>query len=93
MEIYPAAMIVILVILFIAMRKRRRPDEPAVPPARRRSGSFGVGPGAAGAIYDLLNEEKRNAIEIIVEDKAAYKEAEHADGNLPDLEAPDGKTP
>jgi hypothetical protein len=48
----------------------------------------GPGPGAYGAVYDLLNEEKRNAIELIVEDKAGARDPEDADGNLPDLEKP-----
>ena len=38
-----------------------------------------IGSGAAGTIYDMLNEEKRNAIEVIVEDKAAERDFEHAD--------------
>lgn len=41
-----------------------------------------------GAVYGLLNEDKRNAIEIIVEEKAGARDPEDADGNLPDLEAP-----
>ena len=48
----------------------------------------GVGPGAAGAVYDLLNQDKRNAIELIVEEKAGARDPEDADGNLPDLEKP-----
>lgn len=47
-----------------------------------------VGPGAAGAMYDLLNQDRRNAIELIVEEKAAARDPEDADGNLPDLEDP-----
>ena len=50
--------------------------------------SSGVGPGAAGAVYDLLNQDKRNAIELIVEEKAGARDPEDADGNLPDLEKP-----
>ena len=50
--------------------------------------SSGVGPGAAGAVYDLLNQDKRNAIELIVEEKAGARDPEDADGNLPDLEDP-----
>ena len=38
-----------------------------------------IGSGAAGTIYDMLNEEKRNAIEIVTEDKAAARDFEHAD--------------
>jgi hypothetical protein len=41
-----------------------------------------------GTVYDWLNEEKRNAVEIIVEDRAAARDPEHRDGNLPDLEEP-----
>jgi hypothetical protein len=50
--------------------------------------SSGPGAGAYGAVYDLLNQDKRNAIELIVEDKAAARDPEDADGNLPDLEKP-----
>jgi hypothetical protein len=39
----------------------------------------GPGPGASGAMYDLLNQDKRNAIELIVEDRAAARDPEHAD--------------
>jgi hypothetical protein len=55
---------------------------------KRRTGRGGPGAGAYGAIYDLLNEDKRNAIELIVEDRAAARDPEDADGNLPDLEKP-----
>jgi hypothetical protein len=57
---------------------------------RRRSDGYrgGPGAGAAGAIYDMLNQDKRNAIEIIVEEKAEERDPETADGNLPDLERP-----
>ena len=57
--------------------------------SKRRGGrTSGPGAGAYGAVYDLLNEDKRNAIEMIVEDKAAARDPEDADGNLPDLENP-----
>lgn len=56
---------------------------------RRRSGhTFNVGPGAMGTVYDLLNQDRRNAIEIIVEEKAEARDPEDADGNLPELEKP-----
>ena len=44
-----------------------------------------VGAGAYGAVYDLLNEDKRKAVEIIVEQRAEARDPEDADGNLPDL--------
>jgi hypothetical protein len=47
-----------------------------------------IGPGASGAVYDMLNEDKRKAIEIIVEGRAEARDPEDADGNLPDLEDP-----
>jgi len=50
---------------------------------QRRSGS--VGSAAMGAVYDMLNEDKRNAVEIIVEERAEARDPEDKDGNLPDL--------
>jgi hypothetical protein len=38
-----------------------------------------IGSGAAGAVYDMMNEDKRKAIEIVAEDKAAAHDFEHAD--------------
>lgn len=77
-----AGLVIVGVLVLVAYRKLR-PRRESRP---RRIGS--VGPAVAGSFYELLNEERRNAIEIIVEDKAAYREAEDADGNLPDLERP-----
>lgn len=54
-------------------------------PRRRRGG---VGTGAAGAVYDLLNEDKRRAMDLIVEEKAEARRPEYPDGNKPDLDAP-----
>jgi hypothetical protein len=45
----------------------------------------GIGSAAAGTIYDMLNEEKRNAIEVIVEERAGERDPEDRDGNLPEL--------
>jgi hypothetical protein len=53
---------------------------------QRRRG--GVGTGAAGIVYDMLTEEKRHAVEIIVERRAEARDPEDRDGNLPDLEHP-----
>ena len=68
---------VVVVIVLSASQKDRG--------GRHRSGP---GPGAAGAVYGLLNQDKRNAIELIVEEKAGARDPEDADGNLPDLEKP-----
>ena len=41
-------------------------------------------PGAAGAVYDMLNEDKRRAIELIVEGRAEKTDPETADDLPPD---------
>jgi hypothetical protein len=71
--------VVAAVLLAIVLVKRglRRPRRP--------------GAGAAGAVYELLNEDRRRALEIIVEEKAEATDPESADGNLPDLEGPNGR--
>ena len=38
-----------------------------------------IGSGAAGVVYGMMNEEKRKAVEIVVTDKAAAHDFEHAD--------------
>ena len=69
----PALVVGMLILMVIAVVRRRTGRRGA----RRRGGS--IGPGAAGAIYDLLNEDKRKAIEIIVEQKAEATDPETAD--------------
>ena len=70
-----AVWVIAIVVLIVAIRRKR---------GRSRS----VGSGAAGAVYGLLNEDKRRAIEIIVEKRAEACDPEDRDGNLPDLEHP-----
>jgi hypothetical protein len=48
--------------------------------ARRQRRTGSVGAGAAGAIYDMLNEDKRHAIEIIVEQRAEARDPEDKEG-------------
>jgi hypothetical protein len=45
----------------------------------------GIGTAAIGSMYDMLNEDKRKAVEIIVEERAGARDPEDKDGNLPDL--------
>jgi hypothetical protein len=71
---------VLVLLAFVWWRTTGRGD-PSAPD--RRVG--GVGSAAAGALYDLLNEDKRKAIEIIVEERAGERDPEDRDGNLPDL--------
>ena len=72
--------IVVLLFLVVAVVQMRR--------KKHRVRTFDVGPGAMGSVYDLLNEDKRNAIEIILEEKAEARDPEDKDGNLPELERP-----
>lgn len=43
-----------------------------------------IGSAAAGTVYDIIHEDKRKAIEIVVADKAAAHDFEHADDKDPD---------
>lgn len=46
-----------------------------------------IGSAAAGTIYDIVQDEKRKAIEIVVAGKAAARDFEHAD----DDDGPSGR--
>jgi len=46
---------------------------------RKRGARSGPGPGAAGAVYDMLHEDKRRAIELIAQGRAEATDPEHAD--------------
>ncbi len=58
----------------------------AVSRVKRQRGR--VGAAGAGAVYGFLNEDKRKAVEIVVEGRAEARDAEDRDGNLPDLAKP-----
>lgn len=66
---------IVLVIFAFSAQRRSRKD---------------IGAAASGSIYDMLNEDKRNAVEIVVEERAGARDPEDRDGNLPDLEDPTG---
>ncbi len=71
-----AAAIWLLAVVLLVLAVRRAKTQ-------RRTG--GIGSGAAGIVYDMLNEDKRKAIEIIVEERAEARDPEDKDGNLPEL--------
>ena len=75
--IWGIAVLLFLVAAVVRMRRKKHGAR-----------TFDVGPGAMGSVYDLLNEDKRNAIEIILEEKAEARDPEDKDGNLPELERP-----
>jgi hypothetical protein len=66
-----------IVLLLVASRRLRG--------QRRRSR---IGAASAGTIYGWLNEDKRKAVEIVVEGRAEARDPEDRDGNLPDLSKP-----
>lgn len=43
-----------------------------------------IGSAAAGTVYDIIHEDKRKAIEVVVSDKAGARDFEHADDKDPD---------
>jgi hypothetical protein len=51
-----------------------------------------IGSGAAGAVYGMMNEDKRKAVEIVVSDKAAAHDFEHADDDGPTGKQANGPT-
>jgi len=51
-----------------------------------------IGAGAAGAVYGMMNEEKRKAVEIVVSDRAAAHDFEHADDDGPTGERTNRRT-
>ena len=65
-----------VVIVLVARRLRR---------SRRRGG---IGTAAVGTVYDMLSTDRRNAVEIILEERAEARDPEDKDGNLPALEHP-----
>lgn len=54
---------------------------------RLRSRSVTVGPAAGAVMTELLDDRRRAAIEIILEERTGERDVEDRDGNLPDLAA------
>jgi hypothetical protein len=82
-----AAVVIFGLLVAVAIKKMRPRRAKSV-----RRGVTGVGPAAAGAFYELLNEDRRKAIEIVIEEKAGYRDPEDADGNLPELQNPGARS-
>lgn len=74
MDTLPVWGVMFLVVILVVLFARR---------GRRR-----IGAGAAGSIHDWQTRDKRRATELIVEQRAAARDPESVDGNLPDLEKP-----
>ena len=63
----------VLVVGIVLFRKRRG----------HRS-RMSVGSGAAGALYDLLDQDRRRAVEVIVEERAGEVDPERATDRVDD---------
>ena len=50
-----------------------------------RRGRSRLGPAAVGSVYDMLNKDQREAVELVIEERAEARDPEDAEGNLPDL--------
>jgi hypothetical protein len=59
--------------------------------AKRHGGTLRA--GVVGATYEWQNRDKRKALEMIVEGKAAERRPEYPDGDLPQLESPKKSRP
>ena len=70
--IWVAGTVAIVVLLLIARR------------GRRKGGALTA--AVAGTLHDLHSQDKRKAIEIIVQERAAETDPETADGEGPDLD-------
>lgn len=46
------------------------------------------GPAAAAMMHEILDDQRRAAVEIILEERTGARDPEDRDGNLPDLERP-----
>jgi hypothetical protein len=53
---------------------------------RLRKKRVSPGPAAAAMMHEMLNNDRRAAVEIILEERAAAHDPEDRDGNLPDLD-------
>ena len=69
-----AGLIVLALVVVIVLR-----------PVVTRRGRSRLGPAAVGSVYDMLNKDKRQAVEIVVEERAEARDPEDAEGNLPEL--------
>lgn len=64
----PLVVVVFVVVVVIVLFRRRH----------GHGSRTGVGPAAAGAFYDMLDADKRRAIEIVVEERAAETDPDRA---------------
>ena len=61
-SVLAVALVIVGALIYVYRRVRRRR----------------IGPAAVGLFYEMLSEDKRNAVELIVEDKAEERDPERA---------------
>jgi hypothetical protein len=88
MEFSPVTVGMLVVAVLLVILRLSLSTKGTKEPRRRGMFRGGPGTGGAGAFYEMLGDEKRKAIEIIVEDKAAARDEETAD----DVVEPDDST-
>lgn len=52
---------------------------------RLRTRRVTLGPAAAATMHELMNDDRRAAVEIILEERTGERDPENKDGNLPKL--------
>ena len=52
---------------------------------RLRSRRVTLGPAAAAAMHELMDDHRRAAVEVILEERTGERDSEDRDGNLPQL--------
>jgi hypothetical protein len=77
--LYSAAPVVFVLLIVLSRR------------ARRHGGTLRA--GVVGATYGWQDRDKQRALDIIVEGKAAERDPEYPDGDLPQLQSPKKKRP
>ena len=88
MEFSPITIgMLVVALLLVMLRLRVSMSTRGAKKVRRRS-HRGAGAGASGAFYELLSEDKRKAVEILVEQKAGARDEETAD-DIVDPDQPD----
>jgi hypothetical protein len=55
---------------------------------RLRKRRVTIGPAAGATMAQLMDDQRRAALEVIIEERAAARDPEDRDGNLPALEHP-----
>jgi hypothetical protein len=73
---FAGAAFAIFLLVFVAVAAKR---------VFTRRGRRAIGPAAAGTFYEMLSHDRREAAQVVIEERAEARDPEDKDGNLPDL--------